>query len=210
MCVGMSKMWGVLFLGADNNSSTNVAELRIESLRELQEVRKLSCVVCRNSLCKWLALLTNRIFQECINSQGNGRWFVLSSVFPHKIWLTRFRVLARPCPVHTGSSVLSAVNSADPRTRWLSCWKPRDMVDNILSDTVYITYTDNSTANKIANNTCKQQRSRAMDIMRFHWLQDKGAKANLWGYGLWVMGLPIVMLWAPLGSTGRWGNNTTN
>ena len=33
-------------------------------------------------------------------------------------------------------------------------------------------YTDNSTANKIANDTCKQQRSRAMD-MRYYWLQDR-------------------------------------
>ena len=32
--------------------------------------------------------------------------------------------------------------------------------------------TDNSTANKIANNSCKQQRSKAMD-MRFYWVQDR-------------------------------------
>ena len=32
--------------------------------------------------------------------------------------------------------------------------------------------TDNSTANKIANNTCKQQRSKAID-MRFYWIQDR-------------------------------------
>ena len=35
--------------------------------------------------------------------------------------------------------------------------------------------TDNSTAFKIANNTCKQQRSKAMD-MRYYWVQDRVAQ----------------------------------
>ena len=37
--------------------------------------------------------------------------------------------------------------------------------------------TDNTTAHKIANNTCKQRRSRAMD-MRFYWVQDRVAQGQ--------------------------------
>ena len=35
--------------------------------------------------------------------------------------------------------------------------------------------TDNTTANSIANNTCKQQRSKAID-MRHHWVKDRAAQ----------------------------------
>ena len=90
------------------------------------------------------------------NTLPNGAVHVVASIIKH--------VMASAAEAELGALFINAKEGTILRTTLTEMGHPQTEPTPI--------QTDNSTANKIANDACKQQRSKAMD-MRFYWLQDR-------------------------------------